>query len=281
MGRRFGFLGALLAALLPEAAVAADPVPVTVQYGADPLQAFALYRPQSLSPVPLILFVHGGGWIGGSRAMGEQAQPAHFTARGYAWATIDYRLVPAVRVEDSAEDVARALAWISRRAADYGIDPARIILMGHSSGANLAALVATDPQWLAVQGLTLDAIRAVVSLDGAGLDVVTAMEPGNGASHYHAIAFGNDLERRARLSPMSYAEAPNAPRWLFLHDADNDPSRGRFAQRLADALAVAGTQAQVVGINGTTHMGMIDALGRDGDPTTAAVDAFLAALAAQ
>ena len=148
--------------------------------------------------------------------------------------------------------------------------------MGHSSGANLVSLVATDPQFLAAHGVPLEAIHAVISLDGAGLDVVTAMMPGNGASHYHTIAFGADVDRQAQLSPISYAEAPNAPRWLFLHDADNDPSRGRFAQRLADALAAAGARADVVAIHGTSHMGMIDNLGRPDDQGTAVVDAYLA-----
>ncbi len=279
---KLGVIGAMLASLFsgptPAPAQTSETGQIGLAYGTDPLQTLDLYRPDSISPAPVILFVHGGGWSGGSKAMGEHWQPAHYLAQGYAWATMDYRLVPAATVEDGAADVARAFAWLRGQAEAFGIDPDRIVLMGHSAGAHLAALVATDPHWLAAEGLSPDTIDAVISLDGAGLDVVSAMAPGAGASGYHLPAFGSDVARQARLSPISYADSPNAPRWLFLHDGDNDPSRGRFAQRLAGALTVGGAEARVVAIHGTTHMRMINELGSDGDATAAVVDEFLDSL---
>lgn len=269
----------MFVAMVPFAASAA--APESFAYGPDLLQTIDVYRPRGTAPAPLILFVHGGGWTSGSRAMGARAQPDHYLAQGYAWATMSYRLVPNVRVEDQAADVAQAFAWIQSRATRFGIDPARIILMGHSAGGHLVALVGTDPQWLGAQGLSPDAISGVVTLDAAGLDVVTAMAPGGGASHYHGIAFGPDVARQAQLSPLNHTAAPNAREWAMLFDVDNNPAAGRYAESLAVGLNAAGANAQVIAITRTTHMGMLNRLGTPADPATALLDDYLGAMLAR
>ena len=275
------WLATVLAALLPWTAKAAAPFePTTLMaqpysYGPDPLQTLHLYLPDLTQPAPLIIFIHGGGWRSGSKAMGERSQPEHFIGRGYAWATIDYRLVPNATVEEQAADVAKAVAWLRAHAGEFRVDPRRIVLMGHSAGGHLAALVATDPQWLAREGLAPDGLRAVVTLDAAGLDVVTAMAPGGRASGYHRSAFGDDAARQARLSPTMHVAVPNARFWLMAIDIDNSPAFAAHAATLAAGLAGAGADARVVAIDGTTHMRMLNELGQAEDRTTAAIDAFL------
>ncbi|XUM24396.1 alpha/beta hydrolase fold domain-containing protein [Bradyrhizobium oligotrophicum S58] len=83
------------------------------------------------------MFVHGGGWKrGDKRNATGAAKIEHLLAQGYAFALIDYRLVPAATVEQQAADVAAAVAWLRKNAGRLGIDPSRLVLMGHSAGAH-------------------------------------------------------------------------------------------------------------------------------------------------
>jgi arylformamidase len=244
-------------------------------YGGARQQRLDIYRPESGRPAPLILFVHGGGWSAGSKAMGEGIQPGYFTGKGYAWASLDYRLIPSVTVEEQMEDVARAIAWLVRHGKRLGLDTRRIVLISHSSGAHLAGLIATDPQWLNAAGAPFSSIAGVVSIDGAGLDVPGAMASGAASSPFYARAFGNDAARYERLSPLAHVGVPDAPHWLFLFDRDHNESAGYFAGLFAAAAEKAGASALVIGLDGTTHMKMLNRLGDPDDPVTGAVERFL------
>eukprot|EP01136_Pigoraptor_vietnamica_P021148 Opistho-1_new@70999 len=135
-------LSPLMLAVLLIAPVAAQrpavPQPREIAFGADPLQRFDFYPAESAKgPAPLFVFVHGGGWTrGDKRNATGAAKIAHFTGRGYAFASINYRLVPDARVEDQAQDVADGLARLVRDARALGVDPNRIVLAGHSAGAH-------------------------------------------------------------------------------------------------------------------------------------------------
>ena len=241
-------------------------------YGRDPAQCLDLYRPAGKGAAPLLLFVHGGGWTAGSKAMMKPALPLHYARLGYAVAAVNYRLVPATDVEGQLADLAGALALLSQKARDLGLDRGHVVLIGHSSGAQLAAMLATDPRWL---GSRFGSIGAVVLLDGAGVDVPGIMAAGADHSPFYAAAFGGDLARQRRLSPRDHAAAPNAPRWLMLYDVAHNKAAGYFARRFADALSAAGDTARVIGVSDTTHMRLLENLGVDGDPATALVDRFL------
>ena len=247
----------------------------TRAYGPAPRQQLRLFTRRAAGRAPLIVYVHGGGWSAGTPDSGAGGQTAHFTARGYGWATVGYRFVPDVTVEEQASDVASAIA-AARRAGR--VDPDRIVLVGHSSGGHLAALLATDPRWLAGAGVPFAALRAVVLLDAAALD--PAMILGSGATGgtidaYFRPAFGPDPARWTALSPLAQAAAPNAPAWLMLHDRAN-PLAGYQGQQLARDLVRAGTAPVAVqAIDGTTHLRLNDEIGAPGDPATALIDAFL------
>ena len=95
---------------------------------------------------PLVIFVHGGGWKRGDKnnATGQH-KARHYVRQGYAFASINYRLVPDATVEQQAADVASAVAYLRGNAQRLGIDAKLIVLMGHSAGAHLVALVGTRP----------------------------------------------------------------------------------------------------------------------------------------
>lgn len=282
----FALAIALFAAATPEIAARAGarrlvggPLRVeALPYGADPRQQLRLFTRAASGRAPLLVYVHGGGWSAGTPDAGAGAQPEHFTRRGYAWATAGYRFVPGAAVEDQASDLARAIA--TARAA-RGVDPDRIVVVGHSSGGHLAALLATDPRWLASAGVPFAALRGAILLDPAALDVSAIL--GSGArggtiDAYFRPAFGERPERWVALSPLAQAAPPNAPAWLMLHDAGNVLA-GVQSQQLARDLQVAGAAAvRVQAISGTSHVRLNDELGRSGDRATAAVDGFLDAL---
>lgn len=247
----------------------------TRAYGPAPRQQLRIFTRRAAGRAPLIVYVHGGGWSAGTPDAGAIGQPAHFTARGYGWATAGYRFVPEARVEEQEADLAAAIA-AARRAR--GVDPNRIVLVGHSSGGHLAALLATDPRWLAAAGVPFASLKAVILLDPAALD--PAMILGSGAvggtiDAFFRPAFGADPARWAALSPLAQAAAPNAPAWLILHDRANTLA-GYQGQQLAHDLVQAGAAPVAVqAIDDTTHLRLNDEIGRAGDPATARIDGFL------
>lgn len=249
-----------------------------VAYGADPRQQLRLFTRERAGRAPLLVYIHGGGWSAGTPDAGAGPQPEHFTRRGYAWATAGYRFVPSVRVEDQAADLAAAIA-AARKAR--GVDPKRILLVGHSSGGHLAALLATDPRWLADAGVPFEALRGAILLDPAALDVSAILGSGSRGGTIDAFfrpAFGEDRARWAALSPLAQAAAPNAPAWLMLHDAGNILA-GVQSQQLARDLEIAGAETvRAQAISGTNHVRLNDELGRPDDRATAEVDRFLNAL---
>jgi len=232
---------------------AAMPAPQTLAYGADSLQALDLWVPTGTKAAPLVLYVHGGGWKRGSKnnATGR-AMPAHMMAQGYAFASIDYRLVPRNTVEEQAGDVAAALAYVLKRADALGIDRRRVVLAGHSAGAHLAALVGTDERYLKSAGLSFADIDGVMPNDGAAYDVPTQVTTGPKLmTPTYAQAFGTDPARQAKLSPTLNAAAPNAPAFLLLHV--QRPDAIAQTKALAEALQRGGSKAQIGSVPGLTR----------------------------
>jgi arylformamidase len=248
-------------------------------YGNDPLQKLDFYKPEGrANNAPLIVFVHGGGWSkGDKRNATGAAKIKHYREAGYAFASINYPLVPQATVEQQASDVAAAVAYLRGKASTLGIDPNRIVLMGHSAGAHLAALVGTDPAYLQKAGLRLSDLRGVVPIDGACYDVPSQMTDGARIMHdTYEAAFGTDVARQKALSPTWHAGGPNAPSFLLLH-ADRDDGK-RQTEALAGALRKAGTRVQLNGFEGKGLQGHMDInrkLGEADYPATPVVDAWL------
>lgn len=246
----------------------------SLSYGEHERQRIDFYAPTGRDKgAGLVVFIHGGGWSFGNHSR-VQAKPAHFTDQGHAFASVGYRVLPDAPVEDQAADVAAAVKALRARAETLGFDPDRIVLMGHSAGAHLAALVATDPSYA---GEAFEAIRGVVLLDGAGYDVATHMARDDvQLRRLYDAAFGSDPARQAALSPVTHVGGPDAPDWLVLYVAERDASRSQ-SEMLASRLVVAGARAEAISIANTDHGRMNREIGTDaGAQQTSAVDAFLA-----
>lgn len=251
----------------------------TIAYGSDPLQVLDIWRAKDVrGPAPLIVYVHGGGWKRGSKdnATGR-FKPVHYPEQGYAFASINYRLVPAATVEQQAADVAGAVKALIDRAATLGIDRRRIVLMGHSAGAHLVALVGTDERYLRGAGLSFADIAGVIPNDGAAYDVPAQMKDGPPIMQAtYKQAFGSDPARQKALSPTAHAAAPNAREFLLLYV--QRPDGVRQAKALGDALTAGGSRVEHGSFPGEGLKGHAEinrSLGDPAYPATATVDVWL------
>lgn len=128
---------------------------VSVDYGASKLD---IYLYQANSPLPVLVYVHGGAWQTGRRS-DVDAKPAFLGRLGFLFVSIDYRLGPFAKPDRQRDDVAAAYAWVRTHVSTYGGDPGRIVMMGHSAGSHLAALAALSGQLPDLHGLICNDIQ--------------------------------------------------------------------------------------------------------------------------
>jgi arylformamidase len=253
-----------------------------ISYGTDPLQKLDYWKPNTPGAA-IVIYVHGGGWKRGDKRMAVGEKGTHYVKQGYAFASLNYRLVPSCTVEQQAQDVANAIAYLIKHAEQLGFDGKRVALMGHSAGAHLVALVGTDLSYLKKAELGAKALRGVIPLDGAAYDVPRQIAEGGDFMHdTYLEAFGTDPERQKKLSPTVQATAPNAPAFLILHVQRVDGTAQSMA--LGEALRKADTPAEVKGFQGVGlkgHMEINRDLGKPDYPATPVVDAWLKKLFAQ
>ena len=169
--RTFAMLGLLVAAACSrfDAANLATEFEGQVESGLvfnlETKQALDIYRPDGPGPHPVMVFWYGGSWQSGSRA-DYRFVGVEMAKRGFVTVLPDYRKYPAVTYPAFVEDAADAFAWVRRNISEYGGDPSRIIVSGHSAGAHSAVMLATDQRLLARRGLSPSAIRGVIGLAG-------------------------------------------------------------------------------------------------------------------
>ena len=270
----------LLTALFTVGAHAAEPrIARDIPYAepANPRQMLDVYAPAAGNDLPVILWIHGGGWRRGDKAS-VQLKPAAFVERGFLFVSTTYRFVPDVTVGEMTGDVARAIRWVHDHAAEYGGDGKRIIVMGHSAGAHLAALVCTDESYLKSVGLSLDVLKGCVPIDVSMYDIPTQMATVTDEARKAAYrnAFGDDSAAHRKLSPaLHVAAGKHIPPFLILHCADRPESTAQ-SKLFAEVLRKAGIAAATFAGEGKTHTSISADIGKPDDPPTVAIDKFLA-----
>ncbi len=225
---------------------------------------------------PVVLFIHGGGWRHGDKAHVRE-QPEGFVSQGCLFATTNYRLDPPATPRDQGADVAAAVAWLHAHAGEHGGDGGTIFLIGHSAGAHLAALVATDERLLAPHGLGPADLAGVVLLDGAGYDVPRHMAGARlpRVRTLYREAFGDDPEFQRDASPITHvAQGRRYPPFLIFHAGQRPDSREQ-AEALAERLRAAGGEVTTVHEPDKTHMTINRELGAAGDGPTEKIYEFL------
>jgi arylformamidase len=270
-----GPLRAIVAALTGGFGAGNSPLPAGARverdlaYGTDSAQCLDVYRPAGTPTGAILVVVHGGAW-----AIGDKANPAVVAAKVARWlpagiivASVNYRLLPLAGPLQQAGDVARAIAFVQKRAASWQADPARLVVVGHSTGAHLAALLAADPALREKEGAA--PWLATILLDSAALDVVEIMH----APHrpFYDRAFGADEAGWQELSPLHRLRARPAP--LLLVYSDARPDSAGASHRFAAAVAALGGRAEAYEVP-LAHAEINAELGRV-NAYTERVDAFL------
>ncbi len=256
--------------------VATKDIPYVVPAPAKPkLTQLDVYQPAGGEKLPVMVFIHGGSWWAGDKRL-DSHKPTFFTGRGYVFVSVNYRLSPKVQHPVHVEDVAKAIAWIHANIAEYGGDPNRIFLLGHSAGAHLAALVATDERYLKENGTDLSAVKGVIVLDGGGYDIPAIVNSGEPfAKSRFKRAFGDTVSVWKDASPLSHVAAGKGiPPFLLVHAGKRKVSREQ-AETFAKALHDAGVRAEVFHAADKNHLTVNRAIGDDEDETTQAIMTFL------
>lgn len=236
---------ALNAATPGRGAVARD-----VAYGEGRRRTLDVYVPRR-TPAPVVVFFYGGGWDTGAKADYAFVGKA-LASKGYVAVIPDYRLYPEVRYPAFLEDGARAVAWAKAHARDYGGDPGRMVLMGHSAGAYNAAMLALDPRWLEAVGLDpRKDIRGMVGLAGP-YDFLPLQ------SDKLKIIFGPE-DQRPLTQPIRYADAADPPLWLAHDEGDTVVDPGNMT-RLEAAVRARGGSVQTRSYKGLNHALMVGVL---------------------
>lgn len=225
--------------------------------------------------LPVVVFFYGGSWDSGDRAM-YRFVGAALASRGMVVVIPDYRVYPQVRFPAFVEDGARAVRWARAHAAEYGGDPGRLILMGHSAGAQIAALLALDPQWLGAVGL--DPARDVAGLVGlAGPYDFLPLR-----SERLKTIFGPKAERW-RSQPINFVTRAAPPAFLATGARDTTVDPGN-STRLAERLRAAGGTVELKSYGTLDHRLIVGAFApplRLIAPVLADVSGFIARLPAR
>ncbi|MBC8152510.1 MAG: alpha/beta hydrolase [Bacteroidetes bacterium] len=217
-----------------------------------------VYEPRRASATrrPVVVFIHGGGWTSGNKNI-YTFIGRRLAKQGVVAVVINYRLAPAVQVPAMANDCARAVLWTRQHIAEYGGDASRIFVMGHSAGAGLAALLATDDALFATLGLAENPVRGAILDDPAGLDMfdyLTKMEYPN--DQQYLIPYGKDPAIWRAVSPMYKVKAGIPPMRLYVGE-QTYPSIAASSRIFSQRLKKVGVEHTFTEVPGKKHIAMV------------------------
>lgn len=226
----------------------AEMVPtVEWRHGDDPYQSVAVY-PTDTPSGDVVVLIHGGGWTNGYKEWMAFCAPA-LTARGVTVASLGYRLAPGHVWPTGFEDVADGLAQVVARAPEFGADPGRLFVSGHSAGGHLASLLALRADWQDRRGLPSDAIKGALPVSGTYV-----FGPESGLSMRPRFLGPEGAGTETEASPLTHVR-PDAPPFLVAWGENDFPHLRVQATRFADALLEAGVSVSTQVLSGADHLG--------------------------
>lgn len=247
-------------------------VPYAAIPGVRPLELDLHLPPESETPPPVVVFLHGGGWRAGSRSSvgpayaGQRPTPFERVARaGIAVASADYRLTGEAIWPAQLHDAKAAVRWLRARAGELGVDPDRIAAWGESSGGHLAELLGLTGDDDALDGDvgvtgTSSEVGAVVAWyapsDLAAVPADLGADPSDPGTR-EALLLGGPAQsvpdRAAEASPVAHV-SPDAPPFLLLHGAADRSIPCVQSERLYAALLEAGVTVELDVYEGADHL---------------------------
>lgn len=245
----------------------------------NPRQKLDLYLPRDrkgAEPLPLVVYIHGGAWLGGDKRAGAGFMGGLVARGDYAGASVGYRLSGEAQWPAQAHDVKAAIRWLRAHASEYGYDPDRIAVMGDSAGGHLVAFLGTSGGVKGVEGELGDhddadsRVQAVVDLFGPADFLTIGDAPSqidhNAADSPEARLIGGAIKDRpdaARsVSPVTYVSKDDPP-FLIIHGSDDPTVPFDQSVRLNDALKSAGVASTLLRIEGGKHGGFQNPTWRD------------------
>jgi S-formylglutathione hydrolase len=247
-------------------------VPYAKHPGTDPLrQSMDIYIREGLTDAPVVLYVHGGGWIRGDKTR-ALFKPAYLVPEGYLFASMNYRFHPEASLKDMAADVASAAVWLKQHAPKYGGDGTRIVLIGHSAGGHLGALVGANQAFMEDAGASLSDLAGVVVIDSAMLNVPARMET---AGQSQIRVFGSKPEGWISVSPWHHVEAGNGIPPYLLFTSDGRTISHEQAAMLTAKFEQHGIEASSHEGKGRAHTPLDTYIGVEGDASTGILLDFL------
>ncbi|SCK28583.1 alpha/beta hydrolase [Vogesella sp. LIG4] len=243
-------------------------------YGADARQQMDAYWPQAgVQGMPVIVMVHGGAWRTGSRqsAAVVAAKVGRWVPQHMVLVSLDYRLLPQAAPLQQAQDVAAALAWVQQQAPRWGGDGRKVVLMGHSAGAHLVALLTASRPLQQAAGL--QPWLGTVALDSAAYDVPALMQRRH--FRFYDQAFGADPAGWPAVSPLAQLQQPMPPLLAVCSQQRPDKPCDEASRFVARARQLGG-RAELLPV-ARSHRDINATLGSD-DGYTRAVEAFMAGL---
>ncbi|MCB1384344.1 MAG: alpha/beta hydrolase [Nitratireductor sp.] len=234
-----------------------------------------IYVPDSAKPrglfqirqkAPILLYVHGGGWVKGDTKR-IYSLPAYANARGYMLVSVSYRPVPKTNIDGQVDDVVRAINWTRANIARYGGDPKRIVIMGHSAGAHLVSMVGVKK--------LAGPLRGIVANDVQAYDMVAYASIRGGIDGVYLSAFGQDPDNWVRWSPVTYArQSSGFPPFLVMYSNSHRPRRAIVSVAFAKELRRRGTRVTLFNGAHYTHGSIARTIGSSPE-VTRALDSFL------
>jgi acetyl esterase/lipase len=211
-----------------------------------------VYAPWRLRPhAPIAVFIYGGSWDSGDKATYRFVGKA-LASRGIVTVIPDYRVYPEARFPDFLEDNAKAVAFAKKHATEWGADPARLYLVGHSAGAYNAAMLALDRHWLAAVGLDARTdLKGVVGLAGP-YDFLPLR------SSRLKMIFGPP-DRLAETQPITHVDGASPPMSLLAGEKDTVVDPGN-TMRLAAAIRASGGDVSTHYYPGLGHIGILTSI---------------------
>jgi len=217
------------------------------QHGADPYQSVAIY-PAEKPRGDVLILLHGGGWTNGYKEWMAFCAPA-LTARGITAASLGYRLAPMHVWPAGFEDVADGVAQVVARAKEFGADPSRIFVSGHSAGGHLAAMLGLRTDWQAPRDLPANVIKGVLPISGTYL-----FGPESGLSMRPRFLGDPALANDAPASPMNHIRGDAPPFYVSWGETDFPHLRDQ-AERFTAVLSAAGTTVSTQVLPAADHLG--------------------------
>lgn len=222
-----------------------------IVYGQGPRHRLDVYAPAHAVNAPVAVFFYGGSWQSGDRQTYQFVGSA-LAAKGIVTVIPDYRLFPAVHYQGFLDDGASAVRWARDHARQYGGDPSKLFLVGHSAGAYMAAMLALDNAWLGAEGLSPRDLRGFVGISGP-YDFLPSRDK--------TIAEIFSTAKTVRQAEPIYFASPHAPPTLLLHGTSDTTVYPRNSAKLGERLREGASPVEIKLYPRVGHLGIIGAVG--------------------